>query len=64
MDPRSMNLENVNSSTQTTVQAPRKIIVSNGCEVTLVFQQSQDPEVRKAIAAMLLDAFLKRRGIQ
>lgn len=42
---------------QPSVQAPRIITTDNGCQVTLIFSEEQDPRTRHGIASMLLDAF-------
>ena len=57
---KPVNLDN-SISARPSVQVPRIIQTENGCEVTLVFRQTNDPKVRKEIAAMLLDAFRQRK---
>lgn len=50
------DLEN-DLSARPSVQMSRVIQTENGCEATLVFRQAHEPEARKEIAMMLLDAF-------
>ena len=57
---KPVNLDN-SISARPSVQVPRIIQTENGCEVTLVFRQTNDSKVRKEIAAMLLDAFRQRK---
>lgn len=51
-----MNLENCKCGAKPTVQTCRRI-TSDGCKVTLVFEPTSDPDVRRDVAQMLLAAF-------
>ena len=57
------NLDN-RMSAKPSVQMTHNTINSKGCHSTLVFSNKPNPQVRLAIAEMLLTAFEKRRRIQ
>ena len=58
-----VNLDN-RMNAKPSVQMTHNTINSKGCHSTLVFSNKPNPQVRLAIAEMLLTAFEKRRRIQ
>ena len=57
-----MNLDN-RKEAQPTVQVSREITTTNGCKVTLMFAEKEDPNLQHDVAEMLLAAFIKRRSM-
>lgn len=54
-----MYLENQNS-TLTTVANLRNVTTKNGCTVTLIFSEEENPEIRLKVAELLLRSLQKR----
>lgn len=54
-----MNLDN-EINALTTVANPRIITTKNGCKVTLLFSDKENPNIRREVAELLLRSVQKR----